>query len=263
MLRIANPIGKAYMVTNPARRGRSGKIHHPSYGEFGMLRIKNRRRSRRRSSSRRRRNFAMAIESGPVTGVIPNMKALTDSFGTIVVGTGAFMANHALGVLVDKALTASKFNPTARGATGAIKFIGRWLGARAAAATMFRMSKGPLSRTNGRFIVNLSLITGALALARDLDLFKNLSPALQDYIPQLSAYESGIHKSQLSGRRRRLSAYESGIHRGQLSGYESGVQRSQLSSYGSGFGRSQLSANYDMMPVEQIEVSNYGIPFGA
>lgn len=253
MLRIANPLGKAFMVTNPAKRGGGRSNGNPSLGESSMLRIYNRRRSHRKRNAGAGVMSAdvMSAEQGAPSSILPKIKDLGGIVGTVGVGTVLFMANNAVGVGIDKVITNFNLDAQQKGLVQGLKFAGRYLTARGVASLAFTQSKGFLSRRNGAFLVTMSLLTGGFALLREFGLFEKLPEALQPYIPKLSAYESGVQRSNLSGYRRRLSAYESGIQRGQLSAYTQGIKKSQL------------SANFDNMPVEQMEVPNYGVPFGA
>lgn len=256
MLRISNPLGKAFMVTNPAG-GDMLRVH----------RRRNRRSSRRRYGRRsRRRNPAMSfggdimeVQSGsiPKGRILPKVKDIGGVIGTLIGGTLGFAGSNAIGVgvkqLVEKVLPAGTLGEKG---LGVVTFIGRYVGAHAVAATLFQGTKGLLSKDNGRFMVNITIVAGGLALLRDLGVIAMLPAQVQPYIPQLSAYDSGIHRGSLSRYHgRRLSAYDSGIQRGSLSGHS-------LRGYDAGVRPGQLSGNYDDMPVE-LPNYNYGVPLGA
>lgn len=237
-----------------------------------MLYSRSRRRNRRRSS--RRRNSAMAANLGgnmleisdkPVSSVLPKVREIAGEVGTGVVGMLAFIANAGIGVAVDTVVSKSGQADKLGKAAGIVKFSARYLMARGTASFLFRANKGLLSKDNGRFIVNLSLITAIMGLARDFGLFTMLQekfPQLAITVPSLAGYDSGVSRGNLS-RFRRLRAYDSGIQRGNLSAYDSGVRRASLSSYTSGVRQAGLSGNFDDMPVEQQQTRSYGVPFGA
>lgn len=242
MLKIQNPIGKALMVTNPFHGGSMSRYR--------------RRRSRRRHS--RRRNPAggalLQVSTQPVTKAIPSTRELTRAAGTVIAGGTMFMGSHAIGVAIQKLLDRFNIAPTARGATATIKFLGRWAGARLVATTAFKQRRGFLSHENGRFLVNISIIAGGIALLRDLGIVDMLPEQVRDYVPQLAAYDAGVRSGSLS-RFRRLRAYDAGIHRGNLSAYDAGVARRSLSQ--------APRAHYDNMPVETVMQPTYGVPWGA
>lgn len=234
-----------------------------------MLRVHRRRnrRSRRRHYGRssRRRNpaggmsFTMPVMSEvddrPVSTVLPKMREVGGIIGTTFAGTLAFVGSNGIGVLVDNVLTQLNLGPTLGKAAGVVKFGTRFLVAHAAAATFFKSGRGLLSKTNGRFLLNLTIITGGLALLKDLGVIAMLPAQVQPLIPQLSAYDSGVTRGSLSRYHRRLRAYDSGIQRGSLSG-------SRVLGYDAGVRASQLSGNFDEMPVETASY-NYGVPYGA
>lgn len=271
MLRIVNPVHGAMMVTNPAKRvglrkgykfrgllpiarpKRGGRMKGNFFGGKGMIRLHSRFR---RGRVRRRRNQIGEIATSPVRKVLPDTKQLTAEAGTLLVGIGAFMANHALGQGVNMLIDKTGMGPKIGGAMGIIKFAARYIGARALAAYAFTQNSGFLSKENGTFVKNVVVISAGVGLLNDLGLRDKLPGTLRDYWPNLAAYESGVTSSQLYGPRH---------YRSVLSGYSAGVQRSQLSNYRAGIQRSQLSGgvNFDNMPTEQYEVSNYGVPFGA
>lgn len=235
-------------------------------------RRRNPSRARRRTSSRRRRtrrrNPATAftiprmteVSDSPVRGIIPKAKDLAGGIGTILGGGIMFMGSHALGVAIGKLL--EKVPNVGETGTALIKFGGRWVLARGVASTVFTQRSGLLSKDNGRFLVNISLIAGGIALLRDLQVVEKLPDAVQPYVPNLAGYDAGVRRGSLS-RARRLRSYDRGIHRGSLSSYDSGVRSSSLSAYDAGVSAGRLSTNFDNMPVETVEQPNYGVPFGA
>lgn len=272
MLRIVNPVSGAMMITNPARRtkrrglrkgykfrgllpkarAQRGGSASFNFGEKSMIRLHSTRRKRRRGGVRRRKNQLGQIATSPVTKVLPDTKQMTAEAGTLLVGIGAFMANHALGAGVNMLVDKTGMGPRIGGAMGIVKFAARYLGARAIAHYAFTQSKGFLSRDNGVFVKNVVVISAGVGLLNDLGLRDKLPAALRDYWPNLSGYASGVRRGQLSGSRV-LSGYGAGVKKAQLSSYAASVQRGQLSG----------GVNFDNMPTEQMEVSNYGIPFGA
>lgn len=248
MLRIHNPvrIGKALMVTNPVR-------------SYPMAR--RRRYSRRRHSRRRNPAGSMGISIGrmtevsdaPVSGFVPKVREVGGVVGTLVGGTLAFVGSNAIGKLVNDLLVKAQLGDKLGGAAGVVKFAAKYIGARAVTGFAFRANKGLLSKDNGRFLLNITIITSGLALLRELGLIDKLPVEIQSYIPQLSAYDAGVRSSNLSRYGRRLRGYDSGIQRSNLSAYDAGVRRASLSS----------NVNYDNMPVEVMETPTYGVPFGA
>lgn len=235
-----------------------------------MLRVHRRRnrRSRRRHYGRssRRRNPSMAavggqileVESAPITKgrFLPRVKDLAGVAGTVVGGTIGFVGSNVIGVGIKNLLEQINLAPTlgVQG-LGVATFIGRYVGAHALAAAVFQANKGLFSKDNGRFMVNIAIVTGGLTLLRDLGVIGMLPAQVQPYIPQLSAYDSGVTRGSLSRYHRRLRAYDSGIQRGSLSG-------SRVLGYDAGVRASQLSGNFDEMPVETASY-NYGVPYGA
>lgn len=281
MLRIVNPVHGAMMVTNPARRRKRGlrkgyrfKGLLPkararrkgasrstfAFGEKSMIRLHSTTRrkggKKRGGYRRRRKNQEMGmVDTTPARKLLPDTKELTGDASTLLVGVGAFMLNHAVGQGVNKLVSMSGMGDKLGGAMGVVKFAARYLGARALSAYVFKESKGVLSKDNGVFVKNIITISAGVALANDFGLREKLPAAVQPYWPNLAGYESGIRPGQLSRARH---------YRKVLSGYDSGVRRAQLSSYTSTT-RADLSGgvNFDNMPTEGFEVSNYGIPFGA
>lgn len=193
------------------------------------------------------------VSRAPVSGLVPKTREVGGIVGTLVGGTIAFIGSNAIGTLVNDLLVRANLSDKLGGAAGVVKFAGRYLVARGITGVAFRANKGLLSRDNGRFMLNITIITSGLALLRDLGVIAMLPAQVQPYIPQLSGYDSGIHRSSLSR-----------YHRRRVRGYDSGIQRSSLSAYDAGVRPASLSrANYDSMPVEMMEQPTYGVPFGA
>lgn len=194
------------------------------------------------------------ISEGRVTGILPRVKDLSGMVSTVLMGTAAFIGSNGIGKLVDNLLAQLNLTGSMGKAAGVVKFGGRVLIAHAAASTFFKARRGPLSAANGRFLLNLTIITGGVALLRDLGVVDMLPAQVQPLIPQLSGYDSGVSRTSLSRyhRRRHMRGYDSGVRRTSLSAYDNGVHAASLS-----------HANYDTMPVETMEQPTYGVPFGA
>lgn len=243
MLRVANPFGKAFMVTNPKRRRRGSrrkknyagvlarskayrkvkrrsvkkKFSFPSISRRGgsaMIHFGRIRSRRRRSSGGRRRRNALALEATATsaTRLLPNSGEMMKEGTTAVVGMGAFMASNGLGVLVDKVMAAVPIAIPAS-LTGIVKFVGRYLGARALSMYVFNKGSGLMSKDNGALIKQITVISSGVGLMRSFGVFDYLPAALQPYIPQLSGAFTGLTRMGISayayGSPRRLSAYTS------------------------------------------------------
>jgi len=292
MLRIVNPgLGRALMVENPGHRRRnrrqSGimlrfasfrkayKPHRRRYEKpsnyrpyrsgYHMLITSRRRRSY--GGGRRRRNFSLAVHATPATRILPNLNEIQDEAVTVAIGTGAFIANHALGEGVNKIIQMiddaspgflSKLDTKI---IGAMKFATRYLGARALSSMVFKENTGILSKANGALIKQIVVISGGVALLRDLGLLDWLGQ-FSSYIPQLGYAPGAMTDLTRMG----IEGYTDGTPRS-LAGYtenEGGSNWSGISGYenaaGSGYqlGYVPNEAN----PVETMQVPTYGVPFG-
>lgn len=297
MLRIVNPgLGRALMVENPGRRRRrrrgkrrqSGillrassfrKAYRPRRRRYAKPRnyrplgrgyrmlITSRRRRRSHGGGRRRRNFSLAVHATPATRILPNLNEMQDEAVTVAVGTGAFVANHALGVGVNKILEMiDNASPGFIGKLdakiiGAAKFAARYLGARALSSMVFKESTGVLSKANGALIKQIVVISGGIALLRDLGLLDWLGQYAA-YIPQLG-YAPGAMtdltrmgiEGYTDGTPRSLAGYEEnqgGSNWGGVAGYENAA--------GGGYQLGYVPSEAN--PVETMQVPTYGVPFG-
>lgn len=229
--------------------------------------ITSRRRRRSHGGGRRRRNFSLAVHATPATRILPNIKEVQDEAVTVAIGTGAFVANHALGVGVNKILEMiDNASPGFIGKLdtkiiGALKFAARYLGARALSSMVFKDASGILSKSNGALIKQIVVISGGVALLRDLGLLDYLGQ-FKDYIPQLG-YAPGAMtdltrmgiEGYSDGTPRDLAGYqeyEGGGNWGALAGYENAA--------GGGYQLGYVPSEAN--PTETMQVPTYGVPFG-